>query len=62
MFVAVSASTRTSIAGLPEMVGRTSSPVSTSAPLPRKLAWSVGPPLRRALEKASVDICPQPQP
>jgi hypothetical protein len=70
MFVAVSASTRSSIATIPEispemspeMVGRTSALISTSAPLPRKLAWSVGAPLRRVLEKASVGTWPQPQP
>ena len=70
MFVAVSASTRSSIATIPEMspemspemVGRTSALISTSAPLPHKLAWSVGAPLRRVLEKASVGTWPQPQP
>ena len=70
MFVAVSASTRSSIATIPEMspemspemVGHTSALISTSAPLPRKLAWSVGAPLRRVLEKASVGTWPQPQP
>jgi len=70
MFVAVSASTRSSIATIPEispemspeMVGRTSALISTSAPLPRKLAWSVGAPLRRVLEKASVGTWSQPQP
>lgn len=52
MFVSVLASTRSSILA---MLGRAPSLVETSAPPPRKLAWSVGAPLRRVLEKARVD-------
>ena len=52
MFVSVSASTRSSV---PTMLGPAPALVETSAPPPRKLAWSVGAPLRRVLEKARVD-------
>ena len=58
MFVAVSATTRSSISDISEMAGRAeaSSRVAVPAPPPRKLAWTVSAPLRRALETASVGI------
>ena len=62
MFVSVLASTRSSI---PAMLGHARALVETSAPPPRKLAWSVGAPLRRVLEKARVGTVghhPRPQP
>ena len=56
MFVSVSASTRSSVpTSVPTMLGPAPALVETSAPPPRKLAWSVGAPLRRVLEKARVD-------
>ena len=59
MFVSVLASTRSSIPAMLDHAAGHARPlvepkVETSAPPPRKLAWSVGAPLRRVLEKARV--------